>query len=96
MGKFELVDAICQSNFLRVRSSLKLKKPVHVREMGIHLHSTAIMIYPYSCFQFFEDEISRNTTKNCPRRLTAEDPLVQKMETGFGRQEALRTSCLIG
>ena len=42
-----------------------------MREMGIHLHSTAIMIYPCSRFHIIVNEISQNETKNCPSRLTA-------------------------
>ena len=39
--------------------------------MGIHLHSTAILIRPCSYFQAIVNKISRNKTKICPRRLTA-------------------------
>ena len=42
-----------------------------MREMGIRLHSTAIVIHPYSYFQFIVNKISRNKMKTCPRRLTA-------------------------
>ena len=34
MVKFGPVDAICQSNFVQVRSVSKIKKPVYVNEMG--------------------------------------------------------------
>ena len=44
----------------------KGKKPVYVREMGINLHSTAIMIYSCSCFHTIVNEISRNKTKKLP------------------------------
>ena len=42
-----------------------------MREMRIHMRLTAIMIYPYWCFHFTVNEISRNKMTNCPRRLTA-------------------------
>ena len=42
--------------------------------MGIHFHSTAIMIYPCSGFHFIVNEITRNKMKNCPKRFTAVDP----------------------
>ena len=76
MGKFGLVDAICQiesKQFCPGAEHLKVKKPVYVREMGIHLHSTAIVIHPCSCFHFIVNKISRNKTKTCTRRLTAVD-----------------------
>ena len=74
MGKFGLVDAFVKAILSPGAEHLKVKKPVYVREMGIHLHSTAIVIHPCSYFQsllFQQDKISRNKTKTCPRRLTA-------------------------
>ena len=69
---FPLLTPFVQA-ILSGAENLKVKKPVHVREMGIHLHSTAIMVYPCLCFHFIVDEISRTKTTNCPRRLTAVD-----------------------
>ena len=42
MGKFGLVYAILSKQFCPGAEYLKVKKPVHVREMGIHLHLTGI------------------------------------------------------
>ena len=39
------------------------KSKVCVREMRIHLHSTALYIYPCSCFHLVLNEISQNKTK---------------------------------
>ena len=53
---------------------LKVKKVVYLREMGIYIHSTAVLyIYPCSCFYFIMNDISGNKTKNCLRRFIAVD-----------------------
>ena len=58
---------------------LKVKKPVYMKEMGTHLQlfSIVIRIHPCLCFHFIVDEISRNKTKNYPRRLTAVDMWIE-------------------
>ena len=67
-GKFGLVILLLVP-FCPGAKYLKVKKPVHVRQMRIHWYSTAITCC--SCLYLIVNEISWNKTKNCQRRLTA-------------------------
>ena len=68
MGKFGFVGAICQSNFVRSSAEhLKVKKPIHVREMKIHLHSAAIIqvLAPvFTSLWMKSHEIKRKTARD--------------------------------
>ena len=72
MGKFGLVDAICQSN-LSGYGAFKSKETRLCEKNGNTFTLSSYYIYPCSCFHFTVNEISRNKTENCLIRLTAVD-----------------------
>ena len=62
MGKFVVVDAVCQLQFCQGAKHLKVKKRIYVGEKRINLHSAAAD--PCLLFHFIVNEISRNKAKN--------------------------------
>ena len=73
MVQFGLVDAICQSNFAGC-GAFKSKETRLCERNRNTFTLNSYYIYPYSCFHFTVNEMSRNKTKSCPRRLTAVEP----------------------
>ena len=57
--------------------------------MSIHLKRNSYYIYPSSRFQYFVNEISRNETKNFPRRLIAVDETTERFYEPFGSETGI-------
>ena len=72
MVKFGLVDAICPA-ILAGCGAFQSKETRLCERNRNTFTLNSYYIYPCSCFHFTVNEMSRNKTKKCPRRLTAVD-----------------------